>query len=290
MADARAKGVGRGRTSARDLARPFHGVRATSTPDTPLLRVRALVPRLGPEQLIGGVTALHVWGYPGPAPWALDDDIVVVVPTDAVRPRTRGVKSLRVARGRVRRWKVDGIPISDPVSAMFIAARDLTDDQLVIVLDALLTRASNYPDLLPSRPLITRAEIERRLREWGRFDGCKRVREALERAREDVESPKETQTRLLLISCGLPEPTVQHIVRDRGRFVARVDLAYPAFKIAIEYEGDGHRRSKKQWRRDIQRQRELEDLGWIVIRVTELDLRDDGVALLRRIRRAIASR
>lgn len=231
-----------------------------------------------------------MWRYPGPPAWTLVDDIVVVVPTDAVRPRTCGVKSLRVARGLVRRWKVGDIPTTDPISALFIAARDLTEEQIVVVLDALLTRASSYPSLLPSRPLHTRAEIERRLGEWGRFHGCGRVRKALTRARERVESPKETETRLLLVSHGMPEPAVQHVVRDRGRFVARVDLAYPELKIAIEYEGDGHRRSQKQWRKDIQRQRELEGLGWIVIRVTELDLREHGAALLRHVRLAISSR
>lgn len=72
--------------------------------------------------------------------------------------------------------------------------------------------------------------------------------------------------------------------------IARIDLAYPELKIAIEYEGDGHRTNKKQWRIDIQRQRDLEARGWIVIRLTELDLRDDAKSLIARIRGAIASR
>lgn len=105
-----------------------------------------------------------------------------------------------------------------------------------------------------------------------------------------VESPKETETRLLLVDAGLPEPVVQHEVRDGRRLVARIDLAYPQWKIAIEYEGDGHRTDAAQWRRDIQRQRELEDRGWIVVRITQLDLTDGSAALLRRIRRAIAVR
>lgn len=74
---------------------------------------------------------------------------------------------------------------------------------------------------------------------------------------------------------------------DLERLVARVDLAYPELKIAIEYEGDGHRTDKRQWRRDIQRQRDLEDRGWTVIRLTELDLaRPESV--VARISRAIA--
>lgn len=117
-----------------------------------------------------------------------------------------------------------------------------------------------------------------------------RARAALPAVRATVESPKETETRLLIVAACLPEPVVQHEIRRDGMVIARSDLAYPELRIAIEYEGDGHRTDRNQWRRDIQRQRELEDIGWIVIRVTQLDLDDGGRMLLDRIRRAIASR
>ena len=93
----------------------------------------------------------------------------------------------------------------------------------------------------------------------------------------------------MLVRHGLPEPHVQHDVFDGHRRIARVDLAYPEAKVAIEYEGDGHRTSQEQWRRDIQRQRELEALGWIVMRLTQVDL-DDPDALITRVRSALASR
>ncbi|MFT4260706.1 endonuclease domain-containing protein [Microbacterium sp.] len=288
--DAAAVGIHRSRLNAADLARPFHAVRSQCAPTTPRERVQSLVARLRPEQSVSGRTALHIWGYPYPVPWRLDDDIDIVVPTDAVRPRLRGVKGRRLARDRFRRWWVEGVPVIDPLSALFLCSTELSDDQLVMLLEAMMTSADNYPGLATGRPVFSREMILQKLLEWGRFAGCARVRAALARAREHVESPKETETRLLLIANGLSEPVVQHPVFDRGRLVARVDLAYPHLKIAIEYEGDGHRRSPAQWRRDIQRQRELEDLGWIVIRLTELDLRDGGTVLIARVRRAIASR
>ncbi|MFK4850171.1 endonuclease domain-containing protein [Microbacterium sp. ZW T6_19] len=288
--DAQEIGIRRGRISSRDLARPFDAVRARRTPTTPMERVLSLAPRLRSEQRVGGSTALQVWRYPHPNLWLIEDDIEIVVPTDAARPRLVGVKSTRLARSRIRGWMLDGIPIVDPIGALFMCAKDLTEDQIVVLLDSMITTSENYPDIRENRPIFTPAEIAVRLREWGRFPSCGQVRDALARIRHHVESPKETETRLLLIASGLPEPAVQHSVYERGRFVARVDLAYPGLKIAIEYEGDGHRRSKSQWRHDIQRQRDLEDLGWIVIRVTELDLRHGGAPLLRRIRNAIATR
>lgn len=286
---ATAAGVGRGRVAAADLHRPFHGVRAVSPQTTPQQRVLSLVPRLRAGQLIGGTTALRVWGYPVPGFWKITDDIDVVVPTDAVRPRTSGVRSRRLARGRAKAWRIGTIPVVDPLASLFLCVGSFTDEQLVIILDALVTTADNYPRLRADRPLHTIEEIDSRLREWGRFAGCARVRSALSAVRAGVESPKETETRLQLTSAGLPEPVVQYEIQESGRLIARSDMAYPDLKISIEYEGDGHRTDRDQWRRDIQRQRELEDLGWIVIRVTQLDLGAPR-ALLDRIRRAIASR
>lgn len=286
--DAMKEGVGRKRAAARDLARPFHGVRSIVPPQTPMERVAALAPRLRHGQVLGGETAMRVWGYPHPRAWRLSDDIIVVSTTDGSRLRARGVRGVRLRAGRTQQWRIGALPVADPIAALFMCAGHLTRDEIVIIIDALITRADNYPGLHEHRPLITTEDIERRLREWGRFPGVARVRDALVTSRELVESPKETETRLRMLADGLPEPEVQFEVIEDGRVVARTDLAYPDLKIAIEYEGDGHRTSREQWRRDIQRQRELEDLGWVVIRATQLDLADGGRALCDRIRRAMA--
>ena len=95
---------------------------------------------------------------------------------------------------------------------------------------------------------------------------------ALELLDGRAESPKESELRTILHQAGLPRPEVHFVVRDSaGRFVARVDLAYPGRKIAIEYEGDYHR-DRAQWRRDIARRRRLEALGWTVLQATQQDL------------------
>lgn len=286
---AAALGTGRGRLSASDLARPFHGVRALAAPATPHQRVLALVPRLRSDQLVGGSAAVHLWGLPHLHMWTLDDRIPVVS-SGSSRTRAAGVRGVRLAAGRAQPWRIAGVPVVDPVAALFMCAADLDVAAMVVMMDALMTDSDIYPGLVRGRPVMSARDIERRLDEWRRFPGCGRVRLALERARSSVESPKESETRLLIIGAGLPEPEVQFEIRDGDRTVARADLAYPSLRIAIEYEGDGHRTSREQWRRDIQRQRELEDRGWAVIRVTQLDLIDGGGALISRIRRVIASR
>lgn len=213
-----------------------------------------------------------------------------MVPPDTAPPSTRGVKGRRLTEDRAETTTLKGVPVVDPIAAFFTCAAELTTVQAVVVIDALITTASDYPDLGPRRPMTTLQAISDRLVHWGRFPGCATVREALPLARERVESPKETETRLLIVAAEFPEPAVQFEVRDAGCFIARVDLAYPELKIAIEYEGDGHRTDKAQWRRDIQRQRELEALGWIVIRLTQDDLEDAGASLLVSLRRAVATR
>ena len=288
MRDAAARGVGRKRYSSRDLARPFAGVRAIRTPTTFDQQIACYLPRLRDGQAFAGRTALRLWGVPIPARWTPSEPLDVAVPTGTSPLRTPGVRGRRVAPDRIEVWRVRGAPVLDPMSAVFLCARELAAPALTVALDALLTGSDAYPGLYAARPVASVSDIEERLAWWGRFPGCGRIRDGLPLARPGVESPKETETRLLLGRFGLPEPAVQHVVRAGGRFLARVDLAYPECRIAIEYEGDGHRTDRDQWRVDIRRQRDLEDHGWLVIRVTELDFRDGGEALAARVRRALA--
>src|SRR5690606_35797956 len=92
------------------------------------------------------------------------------------------------------------------------------------------------------------------------------VREQISRMRPGTDSSPETVTRLGLVADGLPCPRVNEVVTDpEGRYVKRVDLVYPAERIAIEYDGDQHRTDRAQWREDVRARRRLEELGWIVI-------------------------
>lgn len=286
---AAAAGVGRSRRDARDLARPFHGIRARSTPATFSARVDCYRTGMRPTQLFVGRTAMRLWGLPHPALWSDSEPLHVCVPPNAAPPRGAGVKGRRLAPHRAHRVIFRGAPVVDPIDAVLTSAAELTPAQLVTAFDALLTSAENYPGIRAARPMASREAVQDRIEDWGRFAGRAAVRTALDQARESVESPKESETRLLIVHDGLPEPVVQWKVFDGTRFVARVDLAYPELRIAIEYDGDGHRTDKDQWRTDIRRQRELEELGWIVIRLTESDLQN-STAVLRQLRRALTIR
>ena len=84
-------------------------------------------------------------------------------------------------------------------------------------------------------------------------------------------------------SIGLPEPVLQHTVRD-GDFVAHLDLAWPTIKWAIECDSLAHHSGKRAHEWDRQRRRRLKQLGWDIVEVTYDDVTkrtDDTGAELR---------
>jgi very-short-patch-repair endonuclease len=96
---------------------------------------------------------------------------------------------------------------------------------------------------------------------------------------------------LLLIDAGYPEPLINDAtVVDGGTQILHPDLKWPQWRIVLEYEGDGHRTSAKQFRADIRRKDKFEAAGWHVVRVTADDLFVDRAAFLERIARTVALR
>lgn len=73
----------------------------------------------------------------------------------------------------------------------------------------------------------------------------------------------------LLRRFDLPDAAFQYVIRDgAGRFVARVDFAYPALRIAIEVDGFAVHGSVGAMTADFVRQNKLPALGWHVLRFT----------------------
>lgn len=85
------------------------------------------------------------------------------------------------------------------------------------------------------------------------------------------ESPLESATRLVLHDAGLPAPEPQHVVRSPdGHPVARLDLAWPAARLAVEADGkEPHGRPRPiytdRWRANAL-------IGWQLVRFTWYDV------------------
>lgn len=217
-----------------------------------------------PGQYVSHTTAAQLWELPLPAAVAADDRIHVTSVRPASQMRRVGVVGHRSdpARALVRaRW---GMPASSPASLWVECASILALDDLVVLGDAILAKQACRTTLHELRAVAAL---------HGRCRGARHLRAALGLVRVGSGSPQETRCRLAIVRAGLPEPQLQvEVLDERGAFVGRVDMAYPEQRIAIEYEGDHHRTDPVQWASDIRRYRELERLGWIVLRWTKSDL------------------
>jgi very-short-patch-repair endonuclease len=112
--------------------------------------------------------------------------------------------------------------------------------------------------------------------------GARRAARAIELADPRSESQQESRLRVALVVGGL-RPVAQFVVRDPdGRFLARVDLAFPELKVAVEYDGAWHGRAG-QLRKDRRRLNDLTRAGWVVLHVTAADMHDQP-ALVRSVR------
>jgi very-short-patch-repair endonuclease len=102
---------------------------------------------------------------------------------------------------------------------------------------------------------------------WGRHPGAwggRHIPPVLELADGLAESPMESRLRMALWFGGLPRPAVQFPVPVAGRRYL-LDLAYPAARLGVEYDGDDHR-TQARARRDLAREAALVGAGWKVLR------------------------
>ncbi len=97
-------------------------------------------------------------------------------------------------------------------------------------------------------------------------------RRALRVADARAESPFESRLRAELIQARVPPPVLQHVVRADGRFVARVDFAWPDIRLAVEADGAGVHASAAALQGDLRRQNAVLRAGWTMLRFTWADL------------------
>lgn len=291
IARAREAGVTPRRLRGGDLVAPFHGVRAAKRATTVQGLAEAYQQRMRPGHVFAGLTAARLWGMPVASFWCAEEPLVIGIPTGTTRTRATGVVTREFATDRLKVSELDGLPILGPLGTALMLARETTGDNLVALLDALVTPSEIYRGLrLPARPYASIPALHDFADQCRNLRGAAPFLAALDRVRPGADSPQETRSRLAIVAAGFPEPMVQFEVWVAGILRAVIDLAYPEWMIAIEYEGEHHLTDPEQWAKDIRRQELLESLGWIVIRVTKGDLGNGARELLRRVRSALARR
>ncbi|MGY1842315.1 endonuclease domain-containing protein [Modestobacter sp. SYSU DS0875] len=234
------------------------------------LRARAAGALLFPDDVVTGVSAAVLWGVP--LANAVDDVEVT---------RWRGSHPVRVPGMHVRRAELEdrtvvwdrGVHLTTPEATAVRLAAALPLDDAVAAVDQLVVAGAQLDEVRWQAGIAT-------------GPGCRRARRAVALADGLAGSPQETRVRLLIGRSSLPVPVAQFEVRHDGRFVARVDFAWPAQRLALEYDGLWHA-EPGQFGRDRERLNRLTAAGWRVVFVTSGDLRCPE-QLIARIAAALA--
>lgn len=278
----RLAGIGRARLRAADLARPFHGIRFSGEFRFSVAEyARALGPRLPLGAFFSHSTAAQLLGIPLPhrLQTALPLHVGVSTPSKVVTAQSIVGHRLTLAADDLVDWR--DLRITGPARTWLdlAALLDLAD----------LVAAGDYV-IHWEHPLVGLAELTDAASRYPGRRGLVRIRAALPLLRDRAESPRESKLRVIIVLSGLPEPLCNFNVFDSaGRFVARGDLAYPQYKLLLEYHGDQHRTDRAQWRRDIRRLGQVEDEEWQVLQFTDDDLQAPG-QLVARIERRLRGR
>lgn len=237
--------------------RLYRGVYVTAdTADSLRLRCAAVGLLMPDGAAFSHATSLALRGYDTQA----DGHIHVSVPAPQPAPRSRAGVSVHRTRLPLDRELVAGIVTTSAGRTMLDLAGGMHDDELVVVGDHLARWYGGVATLTADVVGVAR------------HPGAARVRRALARVREGVDSPQESRLRLAIVRFGLPEPEVNVTVLDQaGEWLGQADLAYLRHRVAMQYEGDVHR-SRRRWRQDVARDEAYRAEGWQVLRATADDV------------------
>jgi very-short-patch-repair endonuclease len=176
---------------------------------------------------------------------------------DVLMPSRYRCEGLRVHRDRFDLAETVPLPGGGAVTIASRAAYDLARwapslTERVVAVDTLAHCCGAGPD-----------DVRRLWRRYPGVHGGPLLPEVLGLVDPRAESPMESRSRVALVLGGLP-PEVQYPVVVGGRRY-RLDLAYPRYRLAVEYDGAGHR-LQAQARRDLVREADLAAAGWKVLR------------------------
>ncbi len=172
---------------------------------------------------------------------------------------------------------VEGLPVTSVERTAFDLARRGSVGVAVARLDALARathfKASEVLELATRHPHVR---------------GLRRVDRLLDLVDAGAESPKESWLRMVFVSEGYQRPTTQiPVPRPDGYRRYYLDMGWEEIMVAVEYDGEHHRKDDEAYRKDIIRMEHLARVGWIVVRVVKGQKRNQ---ILPRVQGAVRSR
>ena len=266
-----AAGLSSAQLRGRDFQRVFRGVYVSSAAaqnaDEGWLRTAGALAIHPPDAFASHLSAARILNVPVP-----DDPVEHVSVLDPVDRRSRPGLVVHSASSSSRVVRRSGLRVSAPLPLFAELSGLLPLVNLVAAGDALVRRHGvgvaklrRFCDLLDGRHVVI-------------------ARRAAGFVRAEVDSPRESWVRMLIVLAGLPEPEVNIIIRnERGEVLRRYDTGFRDHKLIVEYDGRQHAESTKQWHIDIGRREELDRRGWRIITVTDADLKHEPEQTLLRV-------
>lgn len=236
-------------------------------------RVRAVLMGAPEHAIVSHLSAARLWGWQVPLVRA-DGPVHLTVPSGARRRhrQDRRIHFSDVPAPETRRRH--RFLVTSPSRTWIDLAATVPAAALLAVTDQLL--AGGFP--ADEFPVLLQRYRGRR--------GVATARRVVTCADALSGSPMESVLRWLVLDAGLPRPVLQHVVRVHGRFVGRVDMAWPERRVLVEFDGDVHR-ERDVFVDDLRRQNGLVLAGWTVLRFTSADVRGRPRQVLAAIRAAL---
>lgn len=269
--DALAAGISPKQLRGSRLGRIFTGVYIDArVPDHPLIRGEAALLIHPPGAFVSHATAALVHGVPVP-----NDPLTHVSVLEPRERRSRdgirghvGTDEGVVELGRVR--------VSGPCKMFVELASALSMVDLVVVGDALVRLRMATPTSLIAACENSQDRHASTALRAARYVRC------------DVDSPMESRLRLLIVLAGLPEPEVNHKLRDEhGNVTRRLDLSYPGVRLIVEYDGRQHVEIRRNWLSDLERREQFDDADWRILVVTSDGIYKNPGETVARIHQAL---
>jgi hypothetical protein len=228
----------------------------------------------GPEAVVSHRSAAVVWGLSGFRSGPLE----ITVPHGRSARRGSAIVHRSLYLTRTDRTTHNRIPVTRPArTAVDLAGRvsaelleEAVDDVLcrrLATLDGIRQRVDALAGRRGSHALATI------LAAWG-GEGM-------------PANVAEMRIVRLLLDAGLPAPVRQHEIRAGGELVARVDLAYPDRRLAVELDSFRWHAGRAPFRSDRVRATRLAGLGWRLLWATPEDAHD-GRQVVEAARRLLA--
>jgi hypothetical protein len=239
---------------------------------------RAYSVKMRADAVFVSLTAARLWGLPLPS-WIDEGHVHVATPHGSARPGGRGVRGSQFTPEPDGSFEIDGLRVLSPALTWASLSRDLGLADLVAVGDALVT-----PGFGSSRSANCHPEdlvaVSRR-----KFPGSALAGEAAPFVRIGALSRPESLTRVALVTGGLPQPECNF----RASPLLMFDLAWPDWKVALDYHGANHR-SASQYARDVGRRELAAQHGWDLIQITFRELFDSPLGLLATVRSHLSAK